>query len=377
MNQPNGTIRARQKAIQSISFAGFLNLLILAGCNSSSLNDDYGKRRGAGLNGLSVLSEMYRQQGSRVVAWKRLSPKTQKQDTIIWAPTDYAGLTTDQIEFFEDWFVNGTDRTLIIINHDYDAAIGHWQSLLDRATGQQAIEIRRRLAFAESKYRRQAQDDDLPDCRWFDMKPRDRSGWADDLGGKWSDSINPNNARIYLGAALTFPKKGYDVEHLLLDDDHPVVSRLTHPNWHDGNKVIVLANGSMLFNQPLVNHENRKIAALVLEESDNPRRVMIIEGASDAVPIRDTDASAPLMLQAFTIWPINFLLIHATLLGILFCISVYPIFGRPREIANENISDFGKHVAAYGDMLQRTGSASYVQDRIRHFREITHSHDSP
>ena len=365
----------------NIRCIGLVVLLLSSGCgmNLDSLPDDYGERRGNGLNGLGVLAEMFSQDGSRVVTWKRLSPKAQKQDTIIWAPTNYALPSGEQLEYFDDWLQSDYSRTLILINRDYDAAIGHWRTLLDGATGQQAIEIRRRLAVAEAALSERLHYADERECDWFTIDINSHSAWADDFEGEWGELIDAKNAHIYAGAKLSFePLESnefdeYVVEHLLMENDRPVITRITCDLWRDDCQVIIASNGSTLFNQPLVNHENRKLAANIVDICNNPDRTMILEGPTDGVEVRDTDASAPMMLQAFTVWPINFLMIHATLLGILFCISVFPIFGRPRELASGAVSDFGKHIRAYGEMLNRASGTEYVRDRLRQYRATSPS----
>ena len=361
-----------------------LTAILTSGCSSTrdSLPDDYGLRRGTGLNGLGVFSEMFRRNGSRVSSWKRLSPKVQKQDTLIWAPTDYGLPTTEQIEFFEDWLQSDYSRTLILINRDYDAAIGHWRTLLEDATGQQAIEIRRRLALAQAEISQRHLMSTERECDWYTVTQNGNTGWADDFEGEWSEWVAAEDARVYSGMNVSFSSlekhdyAEYEVEHLLVENDRPVIARITCDRWYDECQVFVVSNGSTLFNQPLVNHENRKLAANIVASCYNPDRVMVLEGPTEKIAVRATDASAPMMLKAFTVWPINFLMIHATLLGIFFCISVFPIFGRPRELATDSVSDFGKHVAAYGEMLQRINAGAYVRERLRHYRETTHSGQS-
>ena len=356
-----------------------LLILLLSGCgrNLGTLPDDYGERRGPGLNGLGVLSEMFRQTGSRVVTWKRLSPKVQKQDTVVWAPTNYGLPSDEQIAFFDDWLQSDYGRTLVLINRDYDAAVGHWRTLLDGATGQQAIEIRRRLAIAEAELSQRIHQTPNQECDWYSVEADSNSGWAIDFEGEWAEIIDSRNARIYSGLKMSFDPldEDYMVEHLLIENDRPVISRIVCDRWYDDCQVIVVSNGSTLFNQPLVNHENRKLAASLVDACNNPNRAMILEGSTDGVEVRNTDASAPMMLQAFTVWPINFLMIHATLLGILFCISVFPIFGRPRELASASVSDFGKHVRAYGEMLQQVSGTEYVRERLRQYRAVS-PHDN-
>ncbi|MCA9213516.1 MAG: hypothetical protein KDB27_10650 [Planctomycetales bacterium] len=351
---------------------------LASGCSPSidQLPDDYGKRRGTGLNGLCVLSDMFRRSGARVTSWKRLSPKVEKQDVIVWAPSSPSLPTSDQLDYFDDWLSGDYNRTLILINYDYDAALGYWHELLEDSQGQQKIEIRRRLAVAQAKAQQPTTDDTERKCDWYSAEFHWRNAdWAQTLDGDWANDLDASNVEIFSGTTLTFADgddSDIHAEHVLMEGQQPLVTKITNDYWHNGCQVFVAANGSTLLNQPLVNHENRKIAATLIDECGSIDRVMFLEGAADGIEIRDTDASAPMMLQAFTVWPINFLMFHATMLGILFCICVFPIFGRPKELAAESVSDFGKHIAAYGELLQKVGGASFARAKLKHYRDSTH-----
>jgi len=52
---------------------------------------------------------------------------------------------------------------------------------------------------------------------------------------------------------------------------------------------------------------------------------------------------------------------HLLALGIVFCFAVFPIFGRPRKLAEAGSSDFGKHIAAIGELMSRTQDRGYAQ----------------
>jgi hypothetical protein len=58
------------------------------------------------------------------------------------------------------------------------------------------------------------------------------------------------------------------------------------------------------------------------------------------------------------------------ILGIVFCLARSPIFGRPRELPPDSPADFGKHVAALGQLLARTQDRHYAQARLAHYRQI-------
>ena len=80
---------------------------------------------------------------------------------------------------------------------------------------------------------------------------------------------------------------------------------------------------------------------------------------------------------------------HLTVLGILCCVAIYPIFGRPKSAlssasspitiaANSSDSpdaatvvraDFGKHIDALGELLEQTEDRQYARDRVSYYHE--------
>ena len=67
------------------------------------------------------------------------------------------------------------------------------------------------------------------------------------------------------------------------------------------------------------------------------------------------------MLAAFELYPINIVLLHATVAGILYCFAAYPIFGRPRELEQPRSTDFSLHTMAVGKLLGRVRDLDNAQ----------------
>ena len=84
----------------------------------------------------------------------------------------------------------------------------------------------------------------------------------------------------------------------------------------------------------------------------------------------DPSFAPSLGLDLMLIWPTNWILAHICLLGILFCFSRFPIFGRPREIRSQATSDFASHIDAVARLLSRTGDEDYARARLQHYRQI-------
>ena len=127
-----------------------LTLLLVVGCQQPrDINTIYGRRRGEGtrsVNGTAVLAHMFSQSGADVSTWRRLSPKLQNEDVIVWVPDDSSAPSVEAVDYFTEWLSNEPGRTLIFVGRDYDAAIDYWEHILKTAPPAQRIEIRRKLA---------------------------------------------------------------------------------------------------------------------------------------------------------------------------------------------------------------------------------------
>jgi hypothetical protein len=132
-----------------------------------------------------------------------------------------------------------------------------------------------------------------------------------------------------------------------------------------------VTNGSFLLNLQLVNHEHRKLAAHLIRELPPAARVVFLESGPGGPPIRESEpvARTPNGLEIFAIWPIGAVLLHLGAVGILFCFARLPIFGVPRDPPPGSLSDFGKHVSAFGEMLHLTRDRGYAATKIEQYRQ--------
>jgi hypothetical protein len=357
------------------------------GVSNEQLPDGYGRRRGTdnvrSPGGISVLAEMFKAAGHRVTSTSRLSPRLNDSDILVWAPDDFEPPTTEQREFLEEWLGSGSGRVLIYIGRDYDAAADYWNRVLPTAPPEDQDEVRRRREFAEVAYKgRRAEMPDEQYARWFTVRGDKPAKKITSLEGKWAEGIDPQKTSIVVRGRLEIPAAA-DVaagepalpgqfEPLLRSQGDMLATRVTDPSWGDG-EVIVLVNGSWVLNYPLVNREHRKLAARLVNECGAAEgRVTFIESGPGGPPVLDRepsgDGDSPLAFM--DVWPINAIIIHLTILGIVLCLARSPIFGRPRDLPSEPAADFGKHVAALGELLARTQDRNYAQGRLLHYRQL-------
>jgi hypothetical protein len=71
----------------------FLVFLLARATDEEVLNFEYGKRHGPqatdSVNGTSVLARMFNNRGFDVTTWRRLSPKLNDFDIVVWFPDNF------------------------------------------------------------------------------------------------------------------------------------------------------------------------------------------------------------------------------------------------------------------------------------------------
>lgn len=124
-------------------------------------------------------------------------------------------------------------------------------------------------------------------------------------------------------------------------------------------------------NAGLVNHGNRRLAGRIIQTISPKGRLGILTPDRPIV-IRGPDNPDELKgFELLRIWPLSLISIQAIFLGIITLLALWPVFGRPRRIAKESTTDFGKHVEAMGLLLQETNDRYYAAIKIaEYFRDV-------
>lgn len=378
----------------SLTLVALISLLV--GCESN-LQTRYGRRTGSGassVNGTTVLGDMFAKAGHDVRSWAVLSPSLYEADVIVWAPNDFALPPDSARAWLEDWLLyTDEEKILIYIGRDYDAAPHYWTYAKQNAPASQQKEIGRRLRMAK---RRVTQNQaDLPAATewsdWFSIDGSAQHEKISKLSGPWSEGIDASKTDIEHHARLV-PNEHADVL-LATADGEPLVSETifgwdeeeetgeneyTHFDYGNDSRLIVIENGSFLLNMPLVNHEHRKLAGKLVAHVGSPRkRVVFLQTYQGGPPVRDTDPNAqtPTGLTLFAVWPLNGVLVHLALLGFVYAMARWPVFGVPRLLARDSLTDFGAHVSALGSLLSETGDANFARNALKKYRQTVLKED--
>jgi hypothetical protein len=370
--------------------------VLLAGRRDEQLPTTYGRRRGGeagrSVNGTAVLADMFRARGHTVTTMSRFSPRLDKYEVIVWAPDDFEPPNQEHRQRLEEWLKDGNDRTVVYIGRDYNSAIDYWERMAPTAPPELASESLHRQA--ETRAAWESARSQMPSeeyARWFTARRDQKRHRVTDLSGSWAADIDATKTDIRVEGVLEMPSdQVYDliespdnfpppiVEPLLKSGDEALVFRLSDPDWKstptgDVGQIIVVNNGSFVLNYPLVNHEHRKLAdKLIAECGKGSKKVVFVESLTKGPPILDKEptGSMPSPLELLKVWPLNAILLHVAVLGIIICLSRSLIFGRPHDLPGDSPSDFGKHVSALGKLLARTKDRNYAQARLAQYRQV-------
>jgi hypothetical protein len=384
----------------------FLGVMI--GCGE--LQTEFGRSTGnsgrKSIAGFGVLREFYRREGWNDRTVTRLSERLNNVDTIIWTPDSDLPPSVEATAWFEQWLARG-DKTLIYVLKDHQTEYRYWQRAARLAPPVQRFEYRRRVARSGIDLDRALLSRPTTITNgWFVATPLSPPGSLGRLSDP--DGDEPLAAEISDLDKLVPFEIEYDVRSfdrtrdqaaassvvpppmnfatyaatatnvdfqtvLRTESEQPLISKVTNQNWPD-SEIFVVASGSLLTNFGLVDPRSRKIAEYLIANSstsdDSARpKVGFLSSDETGVSVSSLDPvnSGPNGMELFTLWPINLVTIHAAVLGLLVCLMLLPIFGRPRRLPERPSADFADHIAAVAGLMERTGGEQYARVRISEY----------
>jgi hypothetical protein len=358
-------------AVFALVFLG-LFFLTTGGCRPG-VDTAYARRQGSSwssVNGTGVLGKMFENAGHTVFSWQMLSPRLRRRaDCIVWFANDFSPPSGKVCDWLESWLREEPGRTLIYVGRDFDAALWYWEQILPGAPPDQKAEIQRRRVEAKSQFNSELRTiTTAEECEWFTItKGQHREVRSLQGDPKWLEGVDPSKLAIELNHRLVASRRA---EVLLESEGDALVSS----ERVDQSRLIVVANGSFLLNLALVNHEHRKLAGQLIDEVGPPARtVVFLETFPGGPPIFDLDPKSgpPSGLAIFNVWPTSWILMHLAAVGILFCFFRFPIFGRPRDPEPKGTSDFGRHIQALGELLERSGNRELAAARLAQYQQLT------
>ena len=166
-------------------------------------------------------------------------------------------------------------------------------------------------------------------------------------------------------------------ESVVTDSGSPIVAEITSKKWK-GSKVIVVAGGSLLTNYAFTRPFNRRLAQQIIRESTPKQstdlRAGFLTSNWNSIPVSEKTPGVPKAsgMELLTVWPISLVTMHGVLLGLVICLMLLPVFGRPRRVERTKQSDFGDHLDAVAALMNRAGGERYARSRISEYMKRLH-----
>lgn len=333
----------------------------LAGCGQS-LDTAYGRSRGTSLNGTAVFVQMLRDDGHEVRAAFRLTDGLADWASAIVRFAPYPGPPAkDEAAWYRNWLEADGDRRLVYVVRDFDTVAEYWSGVRDELADPNNAARR-----AEAEQERSKAEDwvaKLPSKAhaaagsrdWFAADsalspPRE----CTKLGGPWAEGLDAAAAKV----TIHEPLKTTRGIVLLEGDGKPLVIEKTIGR----GKTLILANGSFLLNEALVNPARRLLAERVSEWAGaNVQEIALVEG--------------PFVLRedprALTIWALmkriesfRWILIQVGAAALLAALARAPRLGRPRPDPPSGADRPAEHALALGTLLARARAATEARELL-------------
>ena len=376
----------------------------------------------ASINGLGVFEKLCTQAGSRCFVTDRLSMRLDKADAIVLVGTSFHPPAKEARDWLEQWLSEERGRTVVYFGRDFDADIYYRERTLEQVPSSERPRAAFELALARAELDALLLGGVNEDvfCRWFNLKIRRPRVNELDFTGDWSMDLKSVEAswpvRVTLeppvadqrrrkpkwlaepSASATFnpvqPMRPSKVDkeeaqiyrsvwsHYDINDDDtwkeewaklpnsqvlltgrngtPLVCRLTSQRYA-GSQIVTIVNGAPLLNGSIVEPHFLSVAHRIVDSMQPAKRIALLPFGTEGILISNVEDEAETAgLSVLTTWPMNFIVAHLAFLGVLICLALFPILGRPQGLPKHSLSDFGQHAEAVGRMLQRTGDVQYA-----------------
>jgi hypothetical protein len=342
--------------------------LVLSGC-APELEVTYGKNRGKSLNGTSVFTRMLRERGCEVRTAIRLNNELKDWAVTIIRFAPYPGPPSLlEARWYRDWLAIDDHRRLVYVVRDFDAVSEYWQNVRDALA---ELSESDRLSEAEEKRNAAANwVDKLPpkskpaaDSReWFAID----SAWnpprvCGGLSGPWARGIEPASA----GLTVHEPLNSAGGFTLLVGDGKPLVMEKVIGR----GRVLLIANGSFLLNEGVVNPARRSLAARTIEwAAQGGKQVAMVEGAFVLERSAEPATIWGLLWRVPSMMSVS---LQAGLAALLAALARAPRLGRPRPDPPSGADRPAEHALALGALLARAkalDAARELLDRYRRWR---------
>lgn len=325
------------------------------GCDSSrrELDSTYGLARGRSVNGTAAFAEMLRLRGHKVIVSRRLNDdlKSRADAIVRFAPIP-GPPELEEANWYAVWLSEKPSRALIYIPRDFDAETEYWESVLAALPknydpkAREMMDLRRN--WSNGWYRK------LPPPAkrvadptvWFKVEPRKRPATCSRLEGDWAEGIDAQAAALTIHQPLEFTG---DYPLLVSSADGGVLAM--EWTWDSGSRVLTIANGSFLLNEPIARAARRPLANRTIDWLGAGKKTIVFaEGSNLLSAMREPPSAYRLLF----VDPIGWVTAHLIALLIIGALSRAAILGRPRPDPPAEVDRPSAHPEAIGLLLSQT-----------------------
>jgi hypothetical protein len=342
--------------------------LILSGCSTTFLDTSYGRVRGSSINGTGVLAELFRTEGHTVRTAVRLTEELDDWAEVIVRFAPYPGPPEkDEAAWYLEWLGHSRERRIIYVPRDFDAEADYWSEVLDhlpkdadRSLHDRAEMLRRKartwVSHLPPEPKEAANADD-----WFAIKNSKVATGptvCKTLGGPWAQGVDPARAAVSRHETIKV-----EAEIILLEGDgEPLAIEWSRYN---ASRVLAVANGSFLLNEPLVNPARRPLARrVVLWAGSEPSHVAFVEGRY----VLGGPPQPRSVFELLEVPPFGWVMAQLLVLGLAGCLARAARLGRPRVEPPSGEDRPASHPEALGALLARTGQAREARALLENYR---------
>lgn len=383
-------------------------LVVSTGC-SGELPTQYGKSKGRSgiqsLNGLGTFRSSFETNGWKTQDVHRLSDRLASLDTIVWTPAILQSFRgeSEAIFWFQKW-LGEKPRTLIYVLPDEGSELDYWRIMRNSAPPAQRLEYQRRYARALVRWMTASDQSELVDQTWFQARRRRQgtAGWeilprdttaesadeaATDPMPTAAEPFKLGPSGVVVPGAWPYVEETIEVgplqyQRLVVDEDgKTLVMRISwgpvpeEPAPADKtagrSQILVVAGGSQITNFAMTQPSGQALVQTLIAQSghgagEGVRRAGFLYSDYGGVAVSEADErpSTGGGMELLVVWPLSLVTMHVALVGIVVCLILLPIFGRPRRLQQHSQSDFADHIQAVAALMHRSGGEHYARTRI-------------
>ena len=311
-----------------------------------------------------------------------LGERTESVDAIVWTPKLHRSISQPTRFWIERWLSSG-GKTLVYVVPDRGSLESYLRAAMHQTDAPERMEYRRRVA-RESLDRLLVTKPQSRHDEWFDLVQKNRVASDTPVQSivppSFVDETMADDSSAE-GGDTTVDDPQIQWHPLRSSGDDVLVAELTRDDWQD-SRIIVVAAGSLVTNYAMAFKDGGEIVDQIREsimdgsatsETEEPTKIEIAFASTDTsdLPVRDRPSNQPTSsgMEVLTTWPLSLVTIHGLIAGLIGCLILLPIFGRPRRTPRADPSRFGDHIDAVASLMLKTKGEAFAKDRIERYRK--------